>query len=158
MEFNKQPGDESYDEDKTAEYVVRQPEFRDGIMSMYKQVVNEALAEKRWFSKLDALEAFTDFWGTHPKHMMASYPMENSYVPAIGIVPIPMFRNYDKEDPEGREMSYRQDGIYNHGPLTQPSTLKQHQLSPRNESYQTGQAMRNHGNLKITDKRPWGLF
>lgn len=118
MGFNKVPGDESYDEDKSAEFVVRQPEFRDGIKQMYHQAVNNALAEKRWFSKLDALEAFTDFWGTHPRHMMKSYPMRNSYVPAVGIVPIPMFRNYQKEDEKGTELSYRQENVYNHGPLT----------------------------------------
>jgi len=144
MGFDRQPEDSSYEEEKTAEAIVRRPAFRAEVHGMFKELCEEALTRKSWFSKVEALEAFTDFWGTHPRVMMAHYPMANTYVPATGIVPIPMFRDYKKEDPKGLAFAYRTKDRHTVGELTPPNTLRPHHMSPDAPSQVEGKALREY--------------
>ena len=112
---NLDPNDEE-DQQLQIERIVRTPEFKDHIFTSYSEKVNSAMVEKRWFTKVEALEMFTllDTLGKKKANM----PMHNVYVPTKNtIMPIPKFRDYDKEDQVGNDFTYRTRD--NHTPSVQ---------------------------------------
>jgi hypothetical protein len=79
------------------ERLVRRAEFKDFVFKEYSAKVNDALLGKKWFTKVEALEIFTNLW-TLPKKK-ANMPTHNIYVPTHNtLMPLPKFRDYDKED------------------------------------------------------------
>lgn len=81
--------------------------------------------------------------------------MENTYVPAVGIVPIPMFRDYAREDPNNKLLSYRTKDSHTSGPNIQSSTLKTVNISPASPSNVAGRAQREYdGKWHKLDRNP----
>ena len=87
--------------------------------------MNRRLIEKKWFTKVEAFEQFTNLWsfGRGASQM----PMHNVYVPVNQtIMPRPKFRDYNKEDQEGKDFTYR--AVNKHS--VQPGILPQESLKP----------------------------
>jgi len=140
--FNQlEAGNETHDQ-LQPERVVRTREFKDYIFENYSGKVNEALLAKRWFTKVEALEMFTNLW-TLPKKK-ANMPTHNIYVPTHNtLMPIPKFRDYDKEDQVGNDFTYRTRDEHTPSVMTQPNTLKAHPLSPAPGSFKNMRAIYN---------------
>ena len=61
---------------------------------------------KTWFKKVDALELFSNFWSYG--RGVSSITEQPMYVPVRhNILPRPKTRDYNKEDQEGLDLSYR---------------------------------------------------
>jgi|TARA_B110000285_G_C15135933_1_gene626901 hypothetical protein len=85
---------------------------------------------------------FTNFWVLPKKK--ANMPTHNIYVPTKNtLMPIPKFRDYDKEDQVGGDFTYRNRENHSPSSLTQPSTLKPHPLSPAPGSFKNIRAIYN---------------
>lgn len=98
---------------------------------MYRDHVHSSLLKKEYFTKVEALECFMDLW-FHGR-TLGTMPVHNSYVPVgNNIMPRPKFRDYDKEDQEGKDFTFR-SREYSH--ITNnvrgtPSSLKPEPFSP----------------------------
>lgn len=77
---------------------------------------------------MDALELFGEFqdFGRGVKWA----PKHNVYTPAPTIMPIPKFRDYDKEDYLGTDFTYRTRENHTVSPLIEPNTLKPTPFEP----------------------------
>ena len=61
---------------------------------------------KTWFKKVDAFELFSNFWSYG--RGVSSMPQHGIYVPVRHtILPRPNMRDYNKQDQEGLDFSYR---------------------------------------------------
>jgi hypothetical protein len=112
--------------------VANSPEFLEKVKEGYMGFVNEALVDKKYFTKVEALEQFMDLYFFGRK--MGIVPTHNTYVPVSNnIMPRPKFRDYDKEDMEGKDYTYRSKEtpqIMTNVRGT-PSTLKPQVFGPR---------------------------
>lgn len=136
-----EPGNAAHDQ-LQPERVVRTSQFKDFCFEKYSGRVNEALLAKRWFTKVEAFEMFTNFWVLPKKK--ANMPTHNIYVPTTNtLMPIPKFRDYDKEDQIGADFTYRTRDNHTPSVTTQPSTLKPAPLSPAPGSYKNMRAIFN---------------
>jgi hypothetical protein len=85
---------------------------------------------------------FTNFWVLPKKK--ANMPTHNIYVPTTNtLMPIPKFRDYDKEDQIGADFTYRTRENHTPSVTTQPSTLKPSPLSPAPGSFKNMRAIYN---------------
>jgi len=140
--FSKLEAGNADDDQRQPERVVRTRAFKDFVFESYSGKVNQALLEKRWFTKVEALEIFTNLW-TLPKKN-ANMPTHNIYVPTANtLMPIPKFRDYNKEDQVGNDFTYRTRDSHTPSVFSQPNTLKAHPLSPAPGSFKNMRAIYN---------------
>ena len=100
------------------------------------------MQNKRWFSKVLAFEHFSDFWSYGQNE--SDMPTHNIYVPTENpIMPIPKFRDYDKEDHEGKDFTHRNRNSHTVSPINQPNTLKPEPFQPPTTSRQNQRAFYN---------------
>ena len=122
-------GEDPEDQARLPEAVARSPEFKERALTMYESYVHDAMARKTWFSKVAAFEQFTDTWSYGRN--LSDMPTHNIFVPNENpIMPLPKFRNYEREDHEGKDFTYRSRDQHNVSALTKPSTLKPAPLQP----------------------------
>lgn len=117
-----EPGHPEYAE-RAPEMVIQGEAFRASVLEEFQLEVHDALLEKRWFSKVEAIENFTDYWSygrgvTAAEHQPMYVPVSNN------ILPRPKFRDYSKQDQVGREFSYRRPGVHTPAAHEPPSSLK----------------------------------
>ena len=109
---------------------MRGREFRDETKHEYQEEVRNALLERSHYTKVEALENFSDLYdmGRGPKHR----PTANEYhhVP-INIMQRPKFRDMDKEDEVGEDFTYRNRDGESVAPAIMPlNTLKPQKFEP----------------------------
>lgn len=75
-------------------------------MDHYHNETQSCLTQRTWFTKVQALEQFTDL--TTMGKGVAYRPTHTEYIPMQhNIMPRPKFRDYDKEDETGADFTYR---------------------------------------------------
>jgi len=91
---------------RAPEVAAESPEFTEWCEQQYAGRVHDALLEKEWFTKVEALELFTNFWSFG--RGISSIPETNVYIPVRQtILPRPKFRDMQDEDQEGKQFTYR---------------------------------------------------
>jgi len=111
-------------------------------MEVYESHVHDCMLKKTWFTKVEALEQYTDTWSVGKN--IADMPTHNIYVPVENpIMPIPKFRDYDKEDHLGKDFTHRDRERHTISPVNQPSTLKPAPFQPPTSSRQNQRAFYN---------------
>lgn len=87
--------------------------------------------EKKHFTKVEALEMFTNFWSFG--RGVNYFPTHNIYVPVTEtIMPRPKFRDMNKwDDQEGKDWTYRtRDSHAPQRAFNMPNTIKPAPMSP----------------------------
>lgn len=82
--------------------------------------MNRRLIDKSYFTKVEALEMFTNFWsyGLLKKKGFKDRPKHNVYTPPqMDIMPRPKFFRHNGEDVEGTDYSYRGKNFENVSPI-----------------------------------------
>ena len=115
----------------------------------YQEKVQACLLKKRWFSKVEALENYTDFWtfGRGIKSMNK----RGGYMPVrTNIMPRPKFkRNDNKEDEIGQRFGLRTKDLHTVSPfMEEHSTLKPVAMQPKVQSRDRYFTFYNYQHLK----------
>lgn len=138
---------------------VRSRDFRDETKEEYQENVRDALLERSYYTKVEALENFSDLYdmGRGPKHR----PTANEYhhVP-ITIMPRPKFRDMDKEDEIGDDFTYRnRDGTTVAPAILPMNTLKPQKFEPALPKRDAGYDIRNlDRNRTEKHMRKWSKY
>lgn len=138
---------------------MRSEEFRDEAKQEYHEAVRNALLDRSHYTKVEALENFTNLYemGRGPVHR----PTANEYLPMpINILPRPKFRDMDKEDEIGDDFSYRNKDGTTVAPAIMPmSTLKPQKFEPELPKRDCGYDIQNiDRNRAHKHMRKWSKY
>lgn len=82
---------------RAPEVVAESSDFKEWCETEYSGRVHRALLDKEYFTKVEALEMFTNFWSFG--RGVSSIPETNVYIPVSQtILPRPKFRDYYRQD------------------------------------------------------------
>lgn len=85
--------------------MVETQEFYDLVKEEYDSRVYTNLLQKKYFTKVEALEIFTNFWSVG--RTIRHYPKHNFFNPVATILQRPKFRDYRNEDTVGSDFDFR---------------------------------------------------
>ena len=109
--------------------------------------------EKKYFTKVEALEEFTNLWslGFWPKYV----PQHNTH--KYNLTPRPKFKNYMDNDTVGDEFNLRDSENHAHSPLNNANTLKPEDFHPPVKTKEEARAelyesIYHGGNRKLVGK------
>ena len=117
------------------------------------------MKEKEWFTKVEAFEQFVDF-ETIGRLGKQYTPLHNAYIPVeYTVMPIPKFRNYDKEDQIGTDFTHRSREKHTHSAIIKPSTMRPSTLSPAPGSFRNLRAIYNDKKAhNVTKQHRWEKY